>query len=79
MKTDLDKYYDIKGLSEYSSLGVGTLRDYLKGPDSIPHFKLKGKILVKESEFDRWLEQFRVDENKDLARLVDGVLDSLRN
>lgn len=79
MKTDSDKYHDMKGLSEYSSLAVGMLRDYLKGPDGIPHFKLKGKILVKESEFDRWLEQFRVEENRDLTRLVDGVLDSLRN
>ena len=79
MKTDSDKYYDIKGLSEYSSLGVGTLRDYLKGPNGIPYFKLRGKILVRESEFDAWLEQFRVEENNNLALLVDDVLDSLKN
>ena len=79
MKTDSDKYLDINRLSKYSSLGVGTIRDYLKGPDGIPHFKLRGKILVKESEFDSWIEQFRAEQNQDLARLVDGALDSLKH
>jgi hypothetical protein len=43
----------------------------------MPHFKLKGKILVKRSEFDGWLESFRVDRNQELNNIVDGVIKGL--
>ena len=51
-----DQLFDLKGLSVYSALAVPTLRDYIK-TGSLPCFKVKGKILVKRSEFDRWLER----------------------
>jgi hypothetical protein len=70
-----DRYFDLKYLSQYSSLAIPTLRDYLRG--GLPHYKLKGKILVKRSEFDDWMGQFRVD-GKDLNRVVDGILKKLK-
>ena len=72
-----DRYLDLPGLSEYASLGVSTLRDYLKA-GGLPHYKLKGKILVRISEFDRWMESFRVDSRKDLNRIADEALKSLK-
>ena len=75
--SDTDRLLDLKNLSEYSSLGVPTLRDYLRS-GGLPHFKLKGKILVKLSEFDAWLEAFRVEGNQKLDDLVDGVMESLK-
>ena len=71
-----DQLFDLRGLSAYSSLGVGTLRDYLKC--GLPHFKVKGKILVRRAEFDKWLEGFRVDRKQELDGIVDGVLESFR-
>ena len=50
-----DQYFDLRGLSAYSALGVGTIRDYLKS-GGLPCFKLRGKILIKRSEFDAWIE-----------------------
>ena len=73
---DTDRLLDLKGLSEYSSLSIPTLRDYIRS-GGLPHFKLKGKILVRLSEFDEWLESFRVDKNQELNELVNGVIDSL--
>jgi hypothetical protein len=72
-----DQYFDLRGLAEYSSLAVPTLRDYLRGLNPIPHYKLKGKVLVKQSEFDRWIEHFRVDASK-LEKVVEDVLNSLK-
>jgi hypothetical protein len=77
MNAEQEKYLDLRGLAEYSSLAVPTLRDYMRGLNPIPHFKLKGKVLVKQSEFDRWLEAFRVDASK-LEKVVDDVLKSLK-
>ena len=74
---ETDQYFDLKNLSAYACLGVPTLRDYLRS-GGLPHFKLKGKILVRLSEFDSWLESFRVDTKPDLNNLVDDVLKSLK-
>ncbi len=79
MDTASDKYLDLRALSEYSSLAVPTLRDYLKGNGGIPYFKARGKVLVRRSEFDAWLEQFRATRNQELDSLVKGVMDSLKN
>jgi len=78
MDTSSDKYLDLKNLSEYSSLGVATLRDHIR-TEGLPHYKVKGKILVKQSEFDEWLESFRVDTNCQLRVMVDSMIDSLKN
>ena len=74
---DTDRLFDLKSLSQHSCLGVPTLRDYIRS-GGLPHFKLKGKILVRLSEFNRWLESFRVDTKSDLNDLVDDVLESLK-
>ena len=74
---DTERLLDLKGLSEYSSLGVPTLRDYLRS-DGLPHFKLKGKILVRVSEFDNWLESFRVNSKQALNDMVNDVMESLK-
>jgi len=58
-------------------MGVPTLRDYLRS-DGLPHFKLKGKILVRVSDFDGWLESFRVDGKQKLNNIVNDVMESLQ-
>jgi len=73
-----DQYFDLKGLSVYSSLGVGTLRDYLKS-GGLSYFKLRGKILIKRSEFDTWLERYRINQSQELNKIVDEVLSSMKS
>lgn len=73
-----DQYLDLKGLEAYSALKVPTLRDYIKSGD-LPAFKVKGKILIKLSEFDAWLENYRINKKKDINNIVDEVLNSLKN
>jgi hypothetical protein len=75
--SDTDRLFDLKSLSRHSCLGVPTLRDYIRS-GGLPHFKLKGKILVRLSEFNSWLESFRVDTKPDLNALVNDVLNSLK-
>ncbi len=75
MNSQSDQYFDLKTLSNYSCLAVPTLRDYMR--EGMPHFKLKGKVLVKRSEFDGWLETFRINKDQELGNLVDGVIRGL--
>jgi hypothetical protein len=76
--SDTDRFLDLRGLSEYSSLGIPTLRDYIRS-DALPCFKVKGKLLIKKSEFDAWLERFRVNRSKDLNAICDTILKNLKD
>ena len=72
-----DGYFDLPGLAKYCSLKVPTLRDHIRSGD-LPCFKVKGKILIKRSEFDSWLEGYRVNKKQDLDNVVDEILTSLK-
>jgi len=72
-----DQYFDLRGLAAYSSMAVPTLRDYISA-GQLPCFKLKGKILIKRSEFDTWLEGYRLNKKQELQAIVDGVMEGLR-
>ena len=72
-----DQFFDLKGLSLYSSLGVGTLRDYLRS-GSLPHYKLRGKILIRKSDFNAWMERFRSDE-KTINGMVNEIMSNLKS
>lgn len=71
-----DQYFDLKGLSVYSAISVGSLRDYIK--TGLPAFKVKGKILIKRSEFDQWISRYRINQAQDLNHLVDEVMDTMK-
>lgn len=69
-----DQYLDLKALAEYSSISVRALRGYIADADDpLPSFCIKRKILIKKSEFDRWMERHRTDTGK-VDRIVDEML-----
>ena len=72
-----DQFFDLKGLSVYSALAVSTLRDYIRS-GNLPCFKVKGKVLIKRSEFDGWIEGHRVSRKKDINGIVDEVIEGLK-
>ena len=72
-----DQYFDLRGLSAYSSLGVPTIREHIK-LRGLPAFKVKGKLLIKMSEFDKWMEGYRQNKAQDLDVLVEDVMKELR-
>jgi hypothetical protein len=71
-----DQYFDLRGLEAYSALKVSTLRDHIRS-EGLPYFKVKGKLLIRKSEFDTWLEGYRVNRSKQINDIVDDVMDSL--
>jgi Helix-turn-helix domain len=53
-------YLPLKALAAYSGLCVRTLRSHLADRTRpLPHFRIGGKILVRRSDFDAWMGQFR--------------------
>jgi hypothetical protein len=68
----LDPYLSLRALAAYSGLSVRTLRGYLGlSPDqALPCYRAGGKILVRRSEFDAWMEQYRSRGRPELARAL---------
>ena len=71
-------YLSLQALSVYSTLGVRTLRGYLSHPaQPLPHYRVGGKILVKRSEFEDWVRQFKVEATSQVDAIVAEVLGGL--
>jgi hypothetical protein len=58
LTTPLDPYLSLKALADYSGLSVRTLRKLLirvPPTQALPCYRLDGKVLVRRSEFDRYM------------------------
>ena len=74
-----DKFLDIKSLSDYSSLSVRTLRDYIADDTNpLPSYCVKRKILVKRSEFDSWIEKYRAN-NATISNMLDEIVHDIQS
>ena len=73
---------DLQALQLYACVSERTVRDWIRLDDNpLPATQVeKGKILIKRSRFDRWLEAhpFRPVEAVDLGRIVDEVMKDLQ-
>lgn len=65
-----DPYLTLKALAAYTGVSVRQLREYLVSPPlpraadaplppPLPHYRLGGRIVVRRSEFDRWMAAYR--------------------
>ena len=56
-----DGYLPLKELCTYSGLSERMLRKYLHdAANPLPHYQVGAKILVRRSEFDRWVQEYRI-------------------
>jgi len=73
-----DPYLSLRELSKYCGLSDRTLRSYIKEPTHpLPCYHVGGKILVRRSEFDRWIESFRRRDGEDLNAIVQQVMEDM--
>ena len=70
-----DRFLDLKNLSKYACLSVKTLREFLP---FIPHYRLRGKILIKQSAFDEFIEKFKVEETN-IDKVVKETIKSFQD
>ena len=74
-RRDADGYVGLRALAGYSGLSVRTLRGHLSSPaHTLPSFRVGGKVLVRRSEFDHWIQRFRSGAQ---AAPIDSVVDDL--
>jgi excisionase family DNA binding protein len=76
-KLTIDRgWLSLRELTEYASVSERTLREWLhRSTDALPAVRVDGKILVRRSEFDEWLEHHRI--RADAPVDVDGIVNGL--
>ena len=68
-----DRYLDLAHLASYSSMGKTTLRELIQAGE-LQAFCPRGKVLVKKSTFDSWVEKHPVRPGKAVADLVNEIM-----
>jgi excisionase family DNA binding protein len=80
-KSTVDReWMSLRELTEYASVSERTLRDWLRrSTDALPGVRVNGKVLIRRSEFDAWLERHRIrPDSVDVGKIVDDVLKGVR-
>lgn len=55
-----DPFFSLRALASYSSLSERMLRSFLRAPDHpLPHYRIGGRVVVRRSDFDRWVTVYR--------------------
>jgi excisionase family DNA binding protein len=76
------EWLGLRQVAQYASLSDRILRTWIHAPvDPLPAVRVGGKILIKKSDLDLWLERRRVKplEAVDLDGIVKNVLQGLAN
>lgn len=71
------EWLSLRQLTHYAAVSERTLRSWIHAPlDPLPAVRVLGKILVRRSELDAWLERHRVTPiaSVDLDGIVRDVL-----
>lgn len=71
------EWLGLRELSVYADVSERTLRSWIRSPrDPLPATRIGGKVLVRRSEFDRFLERHQVQPLAaiDVGRIVDEVV-----
>ncbi len=78
LKRGLGEYMGLRELALYSDLSISTLRGYIRR-GILPCFKVEGKVLVKKSEFDLWIQDYRMDNKQRIDDIVNKAVEGLKS
>ena len=70
------EWLSLRQLTEYAAVSERTLREWLhREKDALPAVRVDGKILVRRSQFDAWLEHHRIQPSASID--VDAIVNDL--
>jgi hypothetical protein len=75
------EWLDLKGLTRYAAISERILRDWIhRAVDPLPAVRIRTKIYVRRTTFDRWLESHPVvpSESLDVTAIADQIISELK-
>ena len=76
------EWLGLRELTKYADISEGTLRSWIYAPvDPLPASKVSGKLLVRKSDFDAYLQRYRIRplEEVNVDAIVRDVLKGAAN
>ncbi len=71
------EWMDLKRLQQYACVSERTLREWIhRAVNPLPAVQVGGKILIRRSVFDRWLEAHRL-KAVDVGCIVDEMVSAV--
>jgi hypothetical protein len=71
------EWLDLRRLTQYAAASERTLRSWIHSPvDPLPAVQVRGKILVRRIEFDRWLVRHAV-KPVDVGDMVEEIVEAV--
>jgi excisionase family DNA binding protein len=75
------EWLSLRELTQYASVSERTLREWMhRKRNPLPAVQVEGKILVRRSAFDAWLERHRIEfkQTVDVDAIVSDLVGKLR-
>jgi len=70
------EWLSLRQVTEYAAVSERTLRAWLhRSTDALPAVRVDGKVLIRRSQFDAWLERHRIPPAAQID--VDGIVNGL--
>lgn len=76
------EWLDLQALTKYAALSINTIREWIHNDvDPLPAVQVGGKLLIRKSEFDTYLDRHRVkplgsiDMDAVVKRVLEGAED----
>jgi excisionase family DNA binding protein len=78
-KFEMVEWLDLRSLQQYACVSERTFREWIhRSTNPLPAVQVGGKILVRRSTFDQWLENHRL-KSVDVACIVDELVAGVTN
>ena len=74
------EWLDVRALTQYASVSVRTLRDWVHRPTNpLPAAQVGNKLLISRTAFDEWLAAHTVRPSQAVSTIVDDVMQRMRS
>ena len=74
------EWFDVRALTQYASISVRTVRDWVHRPTNpLPAAQVGNKLLISRSAFDDWLAAHRVQSPQGVSGIVNDVMQRMRS
>ena len=74
------EWLDVRALTQYASVSVRTVREWVHRPTNpLPAAQVGNKLLVSRTAFDTWLAAHRVQPPQGVSAIVNDVMQRMRS
>ena len=80
LKVPQREWFDVRALTQYASVSVRTVREWVHRPTNpLPAAQVGNKLLISRTVFDAWLAAHTVQPPQGVTAIVNDVMQRMRS